>query len=298
MAVPVLDSLGLDAALLGALDRRTLRLRRPLPGGEVAGTRRARGAGESVEVSDHRAYAPGDDLRRVDWGAFARSDRLSVRLGLAEREATVTLVVDRSRSMEFGEPVSKADRARSIAAAMAWVAVQGGDRVAVAGVGSTVVRWCPPVRGRVGVHRAWRLLASLPVAAAGDPAALVALAPRLRPGLCVVLSDFMTTADWGVALRALRGARQEVLLIQVLSAAELDPELAGDLRLRDSESGAAVEVSATPAVLRAYRQALDAHTARLGALARGHGATFLRVVTTTPLRTVLLADMPRAGALR
>lgn len=294
----VLDALRLDAELLAALDRRALRMRRTLPRAELPGARRARGAGESVEVADHRAYAPGDDLRRVDWAAYARSDRLSVRLGVAEREATLNLVLDRSRSMEFGEPVAKAAMAASLAAALAWVAVQGGDRVAVAGVGATVLQSGLPLRGRAGAHRAWEQIAALPAAGAGDPAAVRALAPRLRPGLTVLLSDFLTEAPWDGALAALRAAGQEVVLLQVLAPAEVDPDLSGDLRLRDSESGAGVEVSATPAALAAYRRALAAHTAGLEALARAHGGAFLRVVTSTPVATVLLADLRRVGVLR
>ncbi len=296
--MPVLDALGLDADLLRALDRRALRLRRTLPLAELPGMRRARGAGESVEVADHRPYAPGDDLRRVDWAAYGRSDRLSVRLGVAEREATVNLVLDRSRSMDFGEPVTKAGMARSLAAALAWVAVQGGDRVAVAGLGRAVLAVTRPLRGRVGAHRAWASLGALPPATQGGPAAAVALARRLTPGLCVLLSDFMTADEWGGALAALRAAGQEVVALQVLSPAEVDPELSGDLRLRDSESGAAVEVSVTPAALQSYRRALELHTARLGALVRAHGGTHLRVLTSSSPAAVLLGDLRRAGVLR
>ena len=294
----VIDTLGLDAGTLRALDRLTLRLRRTLPGGDLPGARRARGGGESVEVADHRAYAPGDDLRRVDWAAYARSDRLSVRLGVAEREATVTLVLDRSRSMEFGEPVSKARMAQSLAAALAWVAVQGGDHVAVAAVGDAVLAANAPLRGRPGAHRAWEQIAGLPVAATGDPNTLLALAGRLRPGLCVLMSDFMSAADWSAPLAALRGAGCDLLLLQVLTPEVVEPELSGDLRLRDSESGGAVEVSITPAALQAYRRRLDVHTTGLRALAASHRATFVRVLTTTPLPAVLLSDLRRAGALR
>lgn len=296
--MPVLDALGIDAELLTALDRRSLHLRHALPRAELPGLRRARGTGESAEVADHRAYAPGDDLRRVDWAGFARSDRLAVRLGVAEREATVTLVLDRSRSMEFGQPVTKTQAARSLAAALAWVAVQGGDRVAVAGFGERGVLPGPPARGRGGAVRAWHRLRSLPAMSCAEPAALAALAPRLRPGLCVLLSDFLADGDLGPALAALRAAGQELLLLQVLSPDEVEPELAGDLRLRDSESGAAVDVSATPAVLQAYRRALLEHTVRLELLARSHGATLVRTLASTPPATVLLADLRRAGVLR
>jgi uncharacterized protein (DUF58 family) len=296
--MPVLDALGIDAELLAALDRRSLHLRRALPRAELPGVRRARGAGESAEVADHRAYAPGDDLRRVDWAGYARSDRLSVRLGVAEREATVTLVVDRSRSMEFGQPVTKTQAAVALAAALAWVAVQGGDRVAVAGFGERAVLSGPAVRGRRGAMHAWTTLRALMAMSRAESAALVGVARRLSPGLCVLLSDFLFEDDLSPALAALRGAGQQLLLMQILSPTEVEPELTGDLRLRDAESDAGIDVSATPAVLTAYRNALAAHTARLETLARAHDAVLVRTLTSTPASTVLLADLRRAGVLR
>src|SRR5213596_1199868 len=94
------------------------------------GERRSRARGQSVEFADYRTYVPGDDFRYLDWNLYGRLERLFLKLYEEERELPVTIFLDASESMTFGEP-HKFDFARQVAAAIGYVALCGFDRVSV-----------------------------------------------------------------------------------------------------------------------------------------------------------------------
>src|SRR5947209_10344778 len=119
----------LEADVLQRLDSLTLLARRPMPSGRP-GRRRSPLAGSSMEFADYRRYAPGDDFRRIDWRAYARLERLFLRLFEAEENLTVTILVDCSDSMQYGEP-SKASLALTLAAALAYIALKCEESVIV-----------------------------------------------------------------------------------------------------------------------------------------------------------------------
>ncbi|HEU5001292.1 MAG TPA: DUF58 domain-containing protein [Actinomycetota bacterium] len=296
---------GLSPALLARLDRLTFRSRRPVVG-SGAGQRISPRPGTSAEFSDYRTYVAGDDFRRVDWNAYARLDRLMLRLYLGEEDLSVHLFVDTSASMHWGEPAKDA-AARSIAAALAYVGLSGFDRLGVAGFADRVTGLLRPQRGRQSCPRVWgtlRRLGSQSTGPASDFTTLLPVTRSLRPGITVILSDFLTPlggedrpATLGTALAALRGARQQVTLLQVLAPQELDPVVAGDVALTDVETGARVDVTVTPALIAAYRDALEEHTERLRALARAHQALYRRVRSDEPLDLVVVDVFRRIGLL-
>src|SRR5207244_4626647 len=126
-----------EPSFVRALEALTLSGRR-IPSGRTAGQWRSRASGSSVEFADYRTYAPGDEFRRIDWNAYARLERLFVRLYRAEEDLALTLVLDVSASMGWGRPRSKGRLAAQLAGALAFIALQRGDRVdpdAAQGVG-------------------------------------------------------------------------------------------------------------------------------------------------------------------
>src|SRR6202165_4188458 len=112
------------------LESLTLAGRR-VPPGRTAGQWRSRASGSSVEFSDYRTYTPGDEFRRIDWNAYARLERLFVRLYRAEEDLALAVVLDASASMAWGKP-SKGRLAAQLAGALAFIALRSGDRVEVA----------------------------------------------------------------------------------------------------------------------------------------------------------------------
>lgn len=292
-----MQALGLDAAFVGRLDRLAVAARRRTRG-SGAGPRRSLATGSSVEFADYRTYAPGDDFRRVDWNAYARLERLFLRIFEAEENTTLTLFVDCSTSMAGGTP-QKGRLARQIAASLAYVALASYDRVAVMGIGERLGPYAPPRSGRERAPEVWRFIAGLPEEGRTALDALRAFEAYSRgPGLAVVISDLLTDSDWRTGLRALRGAaRQEITLLQVLAPQELEPDLEGDWTLVDAETGARLELTASPHALRQYRESLDAYTAELTQWTRGQGIAYAQIASATPIDEVVLRLLRRMGVL-
>lgn len=269
-------TLGLTPDVLALLDRMTLPSRRPVLGD--AGQRRSRRTGGSVEFADFRAYVPGDDFRRVDWNAYARHERLIVRLHSADEDVTLTLWIDASASMTYGDP-SKLRAATALAGALGYVALGAYDRACVASFTSTATMLTPRLRGRSATHRLWMTLAGLQGSGSTDFGAIGRAATRTAPGIGVVISDFLSQPGPDAALAALRGAGQEPALIRMLSRQEVAPDLRGDLRLVDAETRATVEVTVTPATIAAYGRRLAERTEALRSLAARHRARFVDLVS-------------------
>ncbi|HYR62103.1 MAG TPA: DUF58 domain-containing protein [Actinomycetota bacterium] len=288
-------ALGLSPGLLSRLDRLSFRSRRSVVGAG-AGQRLSPRPGTSAEFSDFRTYVPGDDYRRLDWNAYARLDRLMLRLYLGEEDLSVHLFVDTSDSMRWGRPPKDA-ATRSIAGALAYVALAGQDRVAVTGFADRVTASLRPQRGRQSCPRVWSTLLALGSGAASDFRSLQAATGSLRPGISVIISDFLTESDPSPVLAALRSAHQQVVLLQVLAPQEIDPDVTGDVALTDVETGTSVEVTVTPALLQGYRDALDEHTARLTTLARAHQALWHRVRSDAPVDLLVMDTFRRIGLL-
>lgn len=280
----------LEPAFLRELDALRRRMEPRVRSGG-AGERVARRRGSSTEFQEHRAYLPGDDLRRVDWLATARSGQPVLKQFFADEDVIVRLLVDGSASLAWGEP-SKLDVARRAAAAIGYLALSASQRAQLivgrdapgegarplASIGS-------PRRGRTGLAGLLRELEGVAGAGVVDLAralqATIARSPR--PGLLVVLSDFM---DGGPVLDALAQARargHEIALIQVLAAGEVNPTWEGDVLLTDAETGAEVEATLDAGALDAYAERLAGLFRELGAFARKNGAGYVRIVGDEPL---------------
>ena len=241
----------LTDAYLARLDALRLAVRGRARGG-AGGTRRSAQLGSSAEFSDYREYIPGDDIRRLDWNALARFDKLFVKLFMEEQESAVTVLLDGSASM-----AEKWDTARMAAETLGYLALTGGDRLKVVFLREGEPRVSPVLSGRPAYAGLGQFLDLCVPGGAGDPAELVKRLEGLQKGLCFLVSDCYTEGLDGM-LDYLRYCRQEAGVIQVLSAFELRPELEGALRLTDAESGETVDVLADRGVLGQYGSALEA----------------------------------------
>jgi uncharacterized protein (DUF58 family) len=291
----VTDAL-LSPELMRRLDQLAVRGRRPRRG-VMTGDRRSPGRGASVEFADFRPYAPGDDFRQVDWNAYARLERFFLKLFVAEEDATVHLLVDTSRSMAWGAP-AKLDFARRVAAAVGYVALTSLDWVALSAFADAPAGHPRPRRGRAAVPGLLAGLAALEADGGTDLVGAVrrhAAATR-RPGPLVLLSDLYDTR-WREALRAALASRFDVTVIQVLSPEEIAPDLEGDFRLVDDETGEAVEISADGDALALYRAQLDIWQADVRGWCRGHGVPYLSVASDFPLDAFVIDVLRRHGVV-
>jgi uncharacterized protein (DUF58 family) len=277
----------LTAAELNLLGRLDLAYRRPVSG-LYSGERRSPRAARSPEFSDFRAYVAGDDFRQIDWRVFARLDRLMLRLYVAEEEACLNLVLDASASMAMGSP-AKWPAVQRLAAALGFLGLAAMDRV-VAGVLGRPVENTQPLRGRDGVGRLWRFLEGIKPVGACGPKDVPGL-HWLRPGMTIVISDFLVEDPWAPQLAALRRRRQEPVLWQVLGPDEEQPSLSGDLKLVEEESTSTRELTITPTLVQEYVVALAAHRARLGRAAEGAQGRFVHSLSSNDLEATMLAGL-------
>jgi uncharacterized protein (DUF58 family) len=287
------SALAITPDLLRALDRLTLPSRRAVLGAG-AGQRRSRRNGSSLDLADYRAYVPGDDIRRLDWGAYARLDRLLVRLYEGEEDTCVTVWVDTSASMAW-DPAGKERPARGLAGALAYLALAAEDRAACIGFAGSVTGRMGPLRGRRSAPRLWAALAALPRGVATDWSVVAGAARSVPRGVAVVVSDFLTQEPPRQALTALRQAGHEVVLVQVLSPLELAPELRGELRLVDAETTDVVELTLGDQALALYDGARAEHSRALRLVAAAHGARLVTVDGAAPLRQIVLGQLVPAG---
>ncbi len=281
----------LDPAFVRELEALRRRLDITVRSGS-AGERASRRRGGSAEFQDHRPYAPGDDLRRVDWAAFARTGEPVLKLFRAEEDSVLRLLIDASASLAFGTP-QKLEVARRVAAAIGYLALAGGQRAQV-----SVARQANGPNGSRGLERSNAprrgrdalpaLLRDLSEPQAGGSVDLVRALDQLlqqstRPGLLVVISDFL---DPGAVTRALTracAAGHQVALIQVLAREEIEPSYDGDFAFVDSESNAEVELSMDAAALDAYVARFTGLIEELRAWARKHRASYVRLSTEEAL---------------
>jgi uncharacterized protein (DUF58 family) len=262
--------------------------------GRVRGERLTKKKGISIEFADYREYSEGDDLRHLDWNVLARLGIPVTKTYRDEEDLAVHLLLDCSSSMSFGEP-TKFSAAARLACAIGYVALCGGDAVYARFLGKRD-RPLPALRGRSSFPR----LANW--ASAGQPDGSIDLAASLRafagsasrPGLVVVLTDGLSE-EVSSALRAVVGRGHEVLLAQVLSDIELDPDLEGDLRLLDAESGLPVELTANSYALKEYRRRLATHNESISEAARRGGGRYALVRPDQKLEDIVRDVLKREG---
>ncbi len=290
------SSLSLEPAVLRRLETLTLVSRRRLAR-QGQGDRRSRLRGTSLQYVDFRPYAPGDDLRQIDWNAYGRSGELFIRLYEDEQVLPVHLLIDVSRSMDHGTP-NKLQTALQIAGALAYVALCGYDRLQIGFLADRPVGIVGPFWGQHQRAAVFSALAAAPTSPQTDFAASVAgYVDRLKlPGLLIFVTDLLSpTAEDG--LRRLATAMHEAIVIHLLSPQELDPEPAEDVQLIDRETGQSVEVNLDLGTLARYRQRLAAWTDRLAQLCRERNARYLRLSSGDDLERSMIRAMRVQGIL-
>lgn len=278
----------LEPEFLRRLARLRLLVRRRFAGA-AGGSRRSTRRGSSAEFADHRAYVFGDDIRRIDWNAYARLEELVLRLYVAEEDVTLYLMVDASRSLAYGTP-PKLEVAKRIAAALAYVALSGSERVTVIPFGAGLRRPMPAARGKRRIATALRFLEDVQAGGETDLDRTVDefLARSPRPGLVAVVSDFLAPSGYTRPIDRLIGERHEPALFQVLDREELEPTPGGDLLLVDSERGTKVEVSLDDRAVGAYRARVRAFLEGLETYAKKRGIAYVRAGADIPLEDALL----------
>lgn len=281
----------LSDSFLARLDRLRLACQAPARGG-AGGVRRSRQLGTSAEFSDFREYAPGDDIRRLDWNAYARFDRLFLRLFMEEQEESVTVLLDGSASM-----APKWADARAAAEALCYLALTGGDRTRVCVLAGAEAAVSPFFTGRRAYPRLTDFLEGRVPAGKTD---LTAAIRRLEPypkGETLLLTDGYQAGglDQTLALLAYRGQKGGV--VQLLSREEMHPEMRGALRLKDAEGGPNVEILMDASARQQYASALKAFLRDTQSACRKRGMAYALLQGDQPLEKALVPALAGSGML-
>lgn len=254
--------------------------------GELLG----RSAGSSLEFRDYREYAPGDDVRHLDWAAFARSDALVVRLYREEISPQVEVLLDGSRSMST--TAAKRETARQLAATFAlWSSHVGG-------AGSVIVVDDSPAPTRIPageIHRLsdCRFDGRAPL---NETAASGAFTLK-RQSIRVLISDFLFDADPNPLVSRCANNAGALWVLQVLSKQEADPAPLGGRRLTDLETGGEADVFLNEATIGEYRRRLKALQDGLQTSCRRVRARFAPLVAEKGLRELCRYDLCAAGII-
>ncbi len=248
-------------------------------------------AGSSLEFRDYRDYQPGDDLRHVDWNAYARSDQLSIKLFREEVTPHADVLIDTSLSMSL-ENSQKARATLALAAFFAAAADNAGYTFHAWRLGAEIESIengaAPPAlwQGLTFQHRGSSIEA---FSRAG---------PRWRPrGVRVLLSDLLWEGDPLAVLRHLSEQASATVVVQVLAAADDEPQ-GGTLRLVDRETGLVRELHVDEAVLRRYRDNLRRHQDNWHRACKQCGAIFTVVVAEKLLQEWRLDELVAAEVLK
>lgn len=274
----------IDAEFLSQLEQLRLHFRNRASG-QSGGGRQSRQVGVSTEFSDFREYRLGDDFRRVDWNAYARFDKLILKLFLEERQMHIRFLIDQSTSMQMME---KALMAKRLALAMAYLALGSYDQISITPIGDKPGRSFGPVSGKGDFMRTVRYLEDVPQCGSTQLYESITQMRFGGAGICYVFTDGFSKDSLADALAYLRYSKQKTTLVHILSQGELNPEYEGEIRMVDSETGETREIEITPGLMKSYSQALAGFCADLKESCHKHGFAYEMIPAEMDLRQAVL----------
>ncbi len=266
--------------------------------GQFRAERRARKRGSGLEFADHRAYAPGDDFRHVDWKAYQRLNKLLLRLFEEEQDLPIYIFLDSSRSMFDGAP-PKFGYGQQVAAALCYIGLAHLDRVSLFAYSNRLARELAPQRGKGQIFKVFKFLNELEPEGRTDArqAFTKFCTSRRAHGVAVVISDFMDPAGFDAGLDVLRRHRHETYALHVTGRLDSAPELRGEVQLVDAESGSVQNLEVTASLVRAYGNAFERLCDEIAAYCAQYRIGYVRTDTEVPFEEAILQVFRQGGFL-
>lgn len=267
--------------------------------GIVRGERRSPRYGQSIEFADYRSYVPGDDLRQLDWNVYARHNQPFIKLRENEEDLSVYVLVDGSKSMDWGiAEENKFTYACKLAAGFSVISLFTGDYLWMDVIGTGFK--FGPMRGQGNLLRVLDALDQV------HPKGQVNLKEigrqfsqsRKRPGLVILISDLLLPEGYEEGLKDIQGFGHEIILLQTLCPEELHPSIEGELRLVDAETGASQEVIIDRGMLRVYNRRLKSWQAEIHNFCNQRQIRYIPVDTSIAWEKFLMYDMLVTGILQ
>ncbi len=268
--------------------------------GMFGGNHKSRTYGSSCEFADFRDYVDGDDTTKLDWNAYARFEKLYMKIFLDERQMHTRIYIDASRSMEYGD-AKKAERALLYTALIAYLSICEMDKVSIFVIKDKAVH--EVIRGMVGKEAYLSSINKLEeIVFDGDSYISDALVPEnvgYGDGLSVIISDFLTDHDYEAAIDHLVEKHRDVFCLQILSMDELNPQARGKVHFFDSEDGnRTYRKDIDREIAKAYKRALEYATDRIRDYCRARGAEYLLVSAEDAPQSTIFEKLVNMGVFK
>jgi len=266
--------------------------------GQLLAQRRTKQMGGGIEFADHREYSHGDDLRYLDWNVFARYGDLLLKRFQEEQDLHVYILLDASPSMNVGQPSTKFDYARRVAAALAYIALADLDRVGIYAYSNELIDEMPMTRGKDRVLSVLRFLDNLKTRGTRTDLGRVVrgLVNRAqRSGVVVIISDLFDQDGFKQGVDLLRHRRFEPHLVQLHTSDEAHPKMLGDVELQEVETGDLRKLTITERKLKQYAELFQEFLGEIDAYCRTYSLSNTRTTIDLPFDQLILRMMRAAG---
>ena len=289
----------IDEAFLTEIEALETVLRNNISG-MFGGNHRSKSFGSSCDFADYREYREGDDVNKIDWKIYARSDKLFQKLYLDERQMHTRIYIDASRSIRFSSQ-EKAEQVLKIAAAFAYLSVSEMDKVSVYAIHGN--RLDEIISGIVGKEAYLASVNKLNDIEFTDDVsmseAIVSSKIGMGDGYSIIISDFLTDSDFERAIDKLTEQRRDVFCVQVLSREELNPQFRGKMHLFDSENPQSFfRKKIDKDRVNAYKAALRFVVERIKNYCESRGGSYLLVPAHAGLFDVFFGNLVDLGVLK
>ena len=268
--------------------------------GLFGGNHQTKNFGSSCEFTDYRDYIPGDDITKIDWNAFARFEKLYLKLYLDERQRHTKIYIDASRSIAYGKG-KKDVQILKIAAALAYLSVCEMDKVSIYLIRDNHIE--DVILGMLGKDSYISSIGKLnEISFEGDSYISEAVLPTnvgYGDGLSVIISDFLTDNNFEDAINYLADKKRDVFCIQVLSPEELNPKARGKMHFFDSENGdRSYRKNITKDIIKAYKKALEYATGRIRECCGARGADYMLCSSADSVTDIFFNKLVNMGVLK
>jgi len=287
----------LDREFLEKLERLTIHWQKSFAG-LVGGHNRSRFAGAGQEFLDHRNFHHGDDLRAVNWRAYLRLEKLFLKMFQVEPRVPLRMLVDLSDSM-LAHGGAKFEYARKLAASLCYVGLVRLDSIEIHGFSNRLARRIFSTGGRHRFSGVMDALAAMEPGGRTDYLAVVRefITTYSQRGLVIIISDFLDDGGCERALQYLADFGHELMLLQIWAAEDRTPPWAGELDLRDAETGAALKLDFDAGARERYTRAFDGYAAEVQTMAMRSGGRYAGMSTTQPLEDVIFGELIRVRGI-
>ena len=253
----------------------------------MSGIRKSSAKGSSVEFSDFREYMLGDDIRRIDWNAYGRTDKLYIKQFMEEKEGIFQIFIDTSKSMEFGE-VPKSRLALQTAGALSYIILNNLDRIYINEMKENSIVQGKGVTGVAAFPHVLKSLSGITFDGKTTLNHAILSRPVRNGGVSIIISDFLDKEGVEDAVKYLAYKKQTIVLIQILSREEMEADYEGTLNLLDMETAERVKITMSNVTIKKYKEQLREMQNSLKRLARKYGANYIFMQSDESLLKAML----------